>query len=239
MKQKIQILFAFIISLVLLTSCIYNGPTVRGNGNVVEENRKTGSFDEIKVSRGMNVYISHGDFTKLKVKADENLLKYIETEVEGNTLIIRSSANIRKATVKKVFVTVSDLSKIKATSGSNVFSETELHYSNLDLSCTSGSNMKLDVKAENLEVSATSGSNIKLEGTSRNITGSSTSGANIKAEGLNTKNATVKVSSGANFWISVKNSIDASASSGGNIFYYGDPKSNNINKSSGGNIIKK
>lgn len=239
MKQKIQILLTLFISLILSTSCIFTGPSIRGNGNVVEENRKTGSFDEIVVSRGMNVYISHGNYTKVKVKADENLLEAIETNVEDNTLKITATANIRNATVKKVFVIVPHISKIKSSSGSNVFSETELPYSDLDLLCSAGSNMKLKVNSEDLDVSASAGSNMMLEGTARNITGSASSGSNIKAKELKTKTANVKVSSGANFWISVNNKLEASASSGGNIFYYENPQSNDISTSSGGNIIKK
>ncbi len=239
MKQKIQILATLIFSIILTTSCIYTGPSLKGNGNVVEETRKTRNFDEIKVTRGMNVYISQGDFTKVVVKADKNLLDVIETKVEGNTLKVTSTQNIRNATSKKVYITIPDISVIKSTAGSNVFSETELKSKSLELSSSAGSNMKLELNINDLDVSANAGSNIRLKGIARNFNGSATSGSNIKAEDLNAKNGIVKVSSGANFWISVKDDFEGHASSGGNIFYYGNPESTDIHKSSGGNIIKK
>lgn len=238
MKQKIQILTTFILSLIISTSCIYSGPSLKGNGNVVEENRKTESFEEIKISRGINVYISQGDYTKVRVKADENLLEAIEISVEGNTLKVTANRNIRSATVKKVFITAPHISLIKSSSGSNVFTETNLKSPELNISSSSGSNMKLEIITDNLDVSASSGSNIKLEGTARSILGKASSGSNIKAKQLNTRNSNIKVSSGANFWITVKNDFEGHASSGGNIFYAGNPESTDFNKSSGGNIIK-
>ena len=171
--------------------------------------------------------------------ADENLLDVIETRMEGNALKVTANTNIKTATVKKVFITAPDISTIRASSGSNIFSETVINSKSLDLSSSSGSNLKLDVSTQKLEASVSSGSNIKLEGKTNIFYGKASSGSNLKAEGLISKNCEAKVSSGANIWISVEEDFQAQASSGGNIFYYGKPKSTDVEKSSGGNVIKK
>ena len=83
-KQKILVLA--ILSLPLLfTSCILS-PSIKGNGNIVEEKREIEPFDEIKVSRGINLYITQCDTTELLIRADENLIDVIETEVLGGVL---------------------------------------------------------------------------------------------------------------------------------------------------------
>jgi len=237
--KKVQVIAALILAVFFSTSCIYTGPSLRGNGNVIEENRKVGDFEEIIVSRGMNVYISQGDVTKVMVKADENLLDAIITRMEGDALKVTSNANIRTATIKKVFVTVPDIESIKTSSGSNVFSETVIRSKSLDLSSSAGSNLKLEVKTGKLEASVSAGSNIKLEGMTDYFYGKASSGSNLKAENLSSKNSELKVSSGANIWIKVKEELQAQASSGGNIFYYGNPEFTDIEKSSGGNVTKK
>ncbi len=258
MKKKITLFFSFVSVLLITSSCIFIGPGIEGNGNVQEENRKTGEFNEIEVSRGMNVYLSQGEYTKIVVKADENLMDAIETRTEGDKLIVTANQNIRKATSKKVFVTSPDFSEIKSSSGSNVFSETKIDSKNLDLSSSSGSNMtlqiyaenveakasagsniKLEVVAENIESSASAGSNIKMEGKVDAFSGKVSSGANIKAEDLTSDNCMAKASSGGNIWIMVNKELTANVSSGGNVFYYGNPELKNIEKSSGGNVIKK
>ena len=258
MKQKLSLLSFYILILFVVSSCVFSGPWVEGNGNVVEENRKTGDFNMIEVSRGINVYISQGEITKVVVKADENLMEIIETRAEGDKLIVTAKQNIRHAKSKKVYVTTPKIKEIKSSSGSNVFSETLIVSKDLELSTSSGSNMTLDVKAENLDASSSSGSNMKLHAESENIETSASAGSNIKLEGstnafsgkvssganirgndLTAESCSAHASSGGNIWITVKNELEAKSSSGGNIFYFGNPESTNIEKSSGGNVIKK
>ncbi len=237
MKQKVIILLVAFFSFVL-PSCIFMGPSISGNGHVVEENRKVKDFDGIKVSRGMNVYINQGDRIKVVVKADENLLDAVITEVEDGILKVYSEARIRKSKSKKVYVTVVDIESIKSSSGSNVYSSGTLKSENLELSCSSGANMKLEINANEVDASTSSGANMSLDGITKEFIGKSSSGANLKAGDLKTKNCQLETSSGANIWISVDGELDASASSGGNIYYYGSPKNTSIKNSSGGNIRK-
>lgn len=238
MKNKVVILISLSLA-IILSSCIFIGPSKKGNGHVVEQNRKVSPFEEIKVSRGMNVYISQGNETKVVVKADENLLDVIRTEVDNHTLKVTTTENIRKATSKKVYVTVPKITGITSVAGSNVFSENVIHSKQLEVTSSAGSNIKLEVDAGELNVSASAGSNIKLEGKAKAFTGKASAGANIKAEGMTTDNCNVRASSGANLWITVTDNFEARANSGGNVFYFGQPKTSDTESSSGGNIIKK
>lgn len=237
MKNKVVILIS--LSLALLTSCIFIGPSKKGNGHVVEQTRKISSFDKIKVSRGMNVYISQGNEIHVVVKADENLLDVIRTEVDNHTLKISATENIRRATSKKVYVTLPEIYAVTAVAGSNVFSENVLHSEQLEVSSSAGSNIKLEVDSDELTTSASAGSNIKLEGKAKSFTGKASSGANIKAEELTTADCNARASSGANLWITVTETLEAKANSGGNVIYFGQPKTNNSESSSGGNIVKR
>ncbi|WP_321369219.1 head GIN domain-containing protein [uncultured Draconibacterium sp.] len=236
MKQFIYILTGILLAFGS-SSCIFT-PSINGNGNVVEQERHLSDFDEIKVSRGMNVYITQGNETKVLVKADENLLEVIETEVVGDVLEVKATSNIRRSKEKKVFVTLPKVESIKASAGSNVYSENEISSKSIEISASAGSNIRLRIKTQEANVSASAGSNINLEGQTENFYGKASAGSNIKAGELKTSNTEAKVSAGANIWISTKNKLQASANSGGNVFYSGDPTDTDINKSSGGNVIK-
>jgi len=235
--KKAAIILSAIVFAAFLGSCIFTG-SIKGNGNVVEETRDLVDFNKISVSRGMNVYITQGVSTKVLVKADENLLKIIETYVEDGTLKVTCTKGIRNATSNKVYVTVSDIKLIKSTSGSNVFSEDSLKTENLEVKSTAGSNVHLTLIAGDLSISAVAGSNIFLDGTAKSVTIKANSGSNIKAGDLMAENCDAKVSSGANIWIKVQNGLTAKASSGGNLFYSGEPNPLRMTKSSGGNVIK-
>ena len=235
--KKAAVILSVIVLTAFLSSCYFPG-SIKGNGNVVEETRELGEFSKISVSRGMNVYISQGTSSKVVVKADENLLKVIDTYVDNETLKVTALKGIRNATSNKVYVTVTDLENIKSTSGSNIFSEDSLKTGNLEIKSTAGSNVRLLLESGELIISAAAGSNIFLNGRAKSVTMKATSGSNIKAGDLHAENCDAKVSSGANIWIKVQNGLTAKASSGGNLFYSGEPNPLRVTKSSGGNIIK-
>lgn len=236
MKKSVILLTAIFVS-VILGSCIFTG-SVEGNGKVVEETRDLKDFDKISVTRGMNVYITQGPSQKVVVRADENLLDVIETTVSDGTLKVTCNRGIRKAESNKVLVTVPNIELVKSTAGSNVFAEDTLNLKTLEIRSTAGSNIKLVLIAEELNVSAMAGSNVFLIGTSESFTAKANSGSNVKAGDLRAATSDLKASSGANIWINVQKELNAGVSSGANVFYYGNPETTNIEKSSGGNVIK-
>ncbi|MGE5393754.1 MAG: head GIN domain-containing protein [Candidatus Saccharibacteria bacterium] len=237
MKSKHLLLFGiFVMTSIMLSSCWFLWPTIRGNGHVTEEVRQVGDFDEIEVSRGMNVYINYGSPLKVEVVADENLHHDIITDEDGDVLKIYATANIREAKEKKVIITVDKLTVIKATSGSNIYTQNPFTTSHTEIKANSGSNITMEFNADFLKARCSSGANIILSGVSKESELEASSGANLKAEALKSDKGILRVSSGSNVFATVTNQLKAKASSGGNIIYYGNPASISIEKSSGGNI---
>ena len=240
MKTKhIQLIGVVAFLTILFSSCWFMGPSVKGNGKVTEETRQVDEFDQIKVSRGMNVYITQGSLAKVVVVADNNLHEVIETEVEGGVLKVYVNENIRWAKEKKVMVTVEKLSGVEVTSGSNAWSQSQIMSENLELKATSGANMKMDVNARRLKADCSSGANIHLSGLAKEAELETSSGANLKGQELKADNCKMRASSGANVWATVVDRLEAKASSGGNVFYYGEPSSTEIDASSGGNVNRR
>ncbi len=238
-RKQFQLIGVFAFLSLILSSCWFLGPSVKGNGNVTEEVRQVGEFDQIKVSRGMNVYITQGTPAKVVVIADNNLHEVIETKVEGGVLKVYVNENVRWAKEKKVMVTVEKLSGLETTSGSNAWSQNQIMSENLELKASSGANLTMDVNANYLKADCSSGANIKLSGLAKEADFETSSGANLKGEELKAENCKMKASSGGNVSSTVNGRLDAKASSGGNVVYYGEPKETDVNTSSGGNIRKK
>lgn len=83
-RKQFQFIGIFTILTVMFSSCWFLGPSVKGNGNVTEEVRHVGEFNRIKVTRGMNVYITQGIPTKVVVIADNNLYQAEATSMRAN-----------------------------------------------------------------------------------------------------------------------------------------------------------
>ena len=114
-----KIIVTTVLSMLML-SCNFSmnlGPGVSGNDNVVTKERMLdGDFNEIKVSNGLDVYLTQDTNESLSIQADENLHDIIMTSVENNVLSIYTTENINYAASRKVMVSFDNISKIKATS---------------------------------------------------------------------------------------------------------------------------
>jgi hypothetical protein len=222
----------------LLSSCNVNlFNRVNGNRNVTREDRTTKeAFTKVRVSTGLDLYISQGSKNKITVEADENLQEIIITEVLNGELKIYAEKNIWRAKARKIHVTIDNLEALSATSGADVYAKEPIKVTNLKINATSGADIKISVDADSVETNATSGSDIEISGITNNYFSNATSGASIDGYELKSENATVNVTSGANINVFASESINAKATSGGNIDFKGNPKKVDKKSNSGGSI---
>jgi len=262
MTTLTKIIVTTLLSL-LFFSCNFDinlNPGVTGNGNVIEETRSINeTYNAIKVSEGLNVYVTQSDHESIVVEADDNLQDLIIVEVVDQVLKIHTKQNIGKASAKKVHVSFKNISGITATSGSTISSTNTIKAENLELNSSSGSHMTLDVSTNKTKSSASSGSHIgldintsflechsssgshmKLTGKTINLIAEASSGSHISGNELISESSEVDASSGSNITVNTSKKLVANAHSGASINYYGNPESIEQNKSkSGGSVSKK
>lgn len=235
----------FLVTLLfpLLLSCHTNAgnwlKSVSGNGHVTKVNRPVESFDGIKASSGINVYLFQGDEEKVVVESDDNILDCIKTEVKGSTLHCYIDCNIHFSSKMNVYVNYKMLNKIDASSGSDVFGETVIKTGTLNIGVSSGADVKVDVDAEKVYCEVSSGSDATITGKASHFQGNASSGADIKAEDMKVATCDVSASSAGDIRITVTESIEANASSGGDITYFGNPEREHIDESSGGDVNRR
>lgn len=235
-KQLAIILFIATI----FTSCgvdMFN--RIEGNRNVlVEERKPQDTFSSVKVSAGIDLYVSEENTNSITIEADENLHENIITEVENGVLKVYPKKYIHRAKAKKVYVTAAVFNSISATSGSSVYSENTLNSKEISFSATSGADIKVRVNSESIETRTTSGSDIKISGITKNHASSATSGSSIDAFNLKSANVIANATSGANINVYASQKIEGNATSGADIDFKGNPKNVSRRTSSGGSVSK-
>lgn len=239
MTTLVRITVALVLALIL-SSCNFDinfGTGEKGNGVIVEETREiTGDFTEVASSEGLEVFVTQGPNFDISVEADENIIDLIGTDIKNGKLKIHSIENIGRAT-KKVYVTMPNITSLKASSGAHLTTENKIQSDKLEVDASSGAIINATVVVTNMEIDASSGANISLEGSAKEVYVDASSGANIRAKDLSTLVANADASSGANISIDVTDNLTAEASSGGNISYKGDPTVQK-NKSVSGSVHK-
>ncbi|QIA06729.1 head GIN domain-containing protein [Draconibacterium halophilum] len=234
--------FKKIVFLLIIAVTSY-GTVIAGNSDETQI-RQISGFNAIKVSTGIDLYLTMGNTEEVKVVADDDIIDDLKTEVEDGTLKIYmkrqnwfnwGSGN----ETRKVYVTVKELKKLSASSGSDVESTNTLEGESLDVSCSSGSDLKIEVYYKNLLVDTSSGSDSKIRGKVKTLRVDASSGSDIKAKDLESAICYANASSGSDITVSVSSEIYAKASSGSDINYHGSPDIRDIDESSGGDVSQR
>ncbi len=220
-------------------SCI-NGQfykSISGNGNVVKKERNLSGFNGIRVSSGIDVYLSQGDKESVTVEADENLHEYILTEVKNGVLhVYTDNINIRHADEKKVYVTIKEVTSIKTTSAGDIIGETPIKTGDIEIGSSSAGNIKLELYAKNVDLNISSAGDIRLTGEGDFLKADLSSAGDLNAFDFRVKEAEVSASSAGNADVFTSEKLTARASSAGDINYKGNPKFIDSHASSAGGI---
>lgn len=226
----------------LFTILLFIAAYIQATGaNADRQTRQITGFHGISVSSGIDLYLTQKNVEEVAVEAQSEDLDKIITEVEGGTLKIyikqKSWFNMQwERKPRKVYVSFKTLDRLEASAGSDVVSEGRLKLDQLKLDASSGSDVKLELEVNDLSVGSSSGSDISLKGTATKLQADASSGSDIDASDLLSKSCNASVSSGSDLKINVTEKLDANASSGGDITYSGNPKTKDINESSGGDV---
>jgi uncharacterized protein YxeA len=229
------------IAILSISSCTHGQirRSVTGNHDVVKKERNAESFTGIRVSTGIDVYLKQGNNETISVEADENLHEYILTEVRDGILHVYTEVNIRDAEMKRVYVTMKEVTSVKTSSAGDVIGETPVKSDRLELSASSAGDIKLEVYAKEIEVDISSSGDMTLTGEVDILQADLSSAGDLNAYDLQAREADVSVSSAGNADINVSEKITARASSAGDVNYRGDPKFIDAHSSSAGGVHKR
>ena len=186
---------------VLASSCDWIG--IRGNGHVVTDNRKVTEFSDIKTGGAFRIEWRPGT-PSLSITTDDNLLRYIDSRVEGNTLHLESHDQLSPTRHIQVVVRSPKLTGVSA-SGATRLDAADLNIPKFYLQ-TSGA------------------SKITLAGTADELLAEMSGATKLDAEALHTKNADITSSGASKAQVHATETLRVSISGAGKCTYYGHPK---------------
>lgn len=231
MKQFI--LFAF--TLFALSAC----RQLRGSGNIVTETRTTGDFTGISVGGAYEVELKNGPVTEVKVEADDNIIKYIETRVSGNVLHIETKDGVNFNDGHfKVYVIAPEIRKINSSGAARVELAGILKNTDkITVEASGAASISGEVDAPEIATEASGAASIKLSGRTKNYKAEASGSADIKTAELMSETTKVHASGAASAHVYASVSLDANADGAANIHYSGAASVSQ--KTSGAASIKK
>lgn len=236
----------FLLGLATLSAQRYNygddrGEKVRGNGDITTESRNVnGNFTGIDVCCAIKVELTQASSNSIRVEADENILEYVITEIEGDDLHIhfRKGINVRTTKAVKVYVNLAELDEIEASGAAQVMTMGTFNGDELEIDCNSASVVKIDFQGNEVSVDVNSAAIVELEGRSQRIELEASSAGRIDAKEHTASEAEAKANSAAVISIGVTDKLNADANSAASIRYRGNPDKLYTDTNSGGRVKK-
>ncbi|HET9430498.1 MAG TPA: head GIN domain-containing protein [Chitinophagaceae bacterium] len=235
------ITFFLLISAALGSSCNYlGGQRIKGDGNVITQDRNITAFTGVDVSGAIDVVLTQDSAFSVKVETDNNLQELIEVYKDGDVLRIHNRRNFNLDPSEKTTVYVAapafkqlEVSGASTLKTANMLSSTD--WIRFKISGASKADMQL--KAPNVEADVNGASSAVLRGETRDLTLEGSGASDIHAFELLSETARVDISGAANAEVFASMSLEARASGASNVRYKGNATVNS--NTSGASDVKK
>ncbi len=219
--------FLWLGLLVGLASChISMGPKVKGSGNVVKQSRDISGFTKLDVEGSVTVLLRSGNDFKVEVETDDNIVPYVETRKEGESLVIslKENTSFHNAVGINVLIQVPSLKEIDL-SGSGAVEGTGQFYDpdKLKLSATGSGNITMNIKSPEVGVDIAGSGTIRLGGETRDLDIDIGGSGDYLGEGLKSENAKVSIGGSGTAKVFASISLKASIAGSGGVYYKGNP----------------
>jgi len=222
--MKHYLLCAALAITAVFSSCMFSGERIDGNGNTKSETRNVTNTSKIKVQGDVDVLLQSGP-AAVRVEADENLIPYIETRVEGGWLTVKTkdNANLNSSNPITVYITTPDISDLSVSGSGNITGNSKFSLNNdMSFQVTGSGDITVAVNAPKIEASITGSGNLHLTGETKDIDIHITGSGNYDGPDLKAENAEVSVTGSGDASLYADAHLEASIMGSGNVKYRGN-----------------
>lgn len=216
---------ALTLVLISLLSLNLNAQRVRGNGNVVSQDRNVGAFDKVHTHGSFDLTITDAENHKVTVQAEENLQEIIIVETDGNTLKIRHKKGVNFNSTKRIIIHISApaLSGVALSGSGNINSTNQLNGSDkFNVSSSGSGNIQLEVETSDMKTSISGSGNISLKGSTKQLDGQISGSGNIRAKNLQSENTSIRISGSGSAEVVATQKLDSRIAGSGDVKYWGN-----------------
>ena len=197
--KKITIV-SLAVSVILINGC--HLPGIRGNGHIKTEERQVGAFTNIDAGGAFAIEWQSGT-PSVRVTTDENLLPYIENNVSGDTLHLRTREHVWPT--HGIKVVISSPTRVGARLRGAV---------KLTVNQLSGSTFAVESKGA---------SEVSLSGNIDRLLVDMTGASQLTADGLQTKTAEISTTGAGDADVAVTDALKVVITGAGKVTYSGNP----------------
>lgn len=215
---------------------------INGNGTVSKQNRSVANYNNINVAGSMHVELIKGTEGNLVVEAEENLLEYIVTAVNGSELSIKieSGYNLNPSFNKKIKITVpfKEIEKVTLSGSGKIYTEEIIRTDNFATKLSGSGDIRLGLQTKKTYASVTGSGDIRLKGNTQKVQYEVTGSGDLEAVNLKTIEAYASVTGSGDIELAAEKFLKARVTGSGDIHYQGNPEREDKKVTGSGGIKK-
>jgi hypothetical protein len=175
---------------------------IRGNGNITTENRTVPDYTSVEADGAFTITWSNAP-AALKITTDENLLRRIETSVQGTKLKIHARGQLRPTDGIKVTLSSSGMSGARLTGA-------------VRMTATK-------VTGKGFYVEGTGATRVIVDGTVTELMATMSGASRLEADSLQAETVEIAISGAGKAEVAASKVLKVAISGAGKVTYTGDP----------------
>ena len=234
--------FGWILLLLPFISVAGTKTLVNNISNYIStEKRHVSNFNGISSSGSYDVYIKMGAVESLEIEGDSDLIKNIETKVEGGILKIQNSKTSSgwgwNNPRTKIYITAKSLNHLTLSGSGKMVVSNAIKSDKLNTSVSGSGSIRLELATKIYNASVSGSGQINASGFTQNANISVSGSGGFDGKNLKTNTSAISVSGSGNAYICAEDRLNAHLSGSGNITYSGNAQVSQV-KSGSGKITK-
>ena len=219
-----------VIALVFLALLLINcskGQVVVGSSNIISQEKQLSAYDRIEVLGSYDVIFTDGEVGKIKIKAPDNILPLIQTEVSDGLLRIDTGKNRYKLKEPIIIIYVpvdSRLKQVVIKGFADIYTEKNLETKVLEVDVYGSGDVRLQVDASSLALKIDGSSDIRVGGKTDNLSININGSGNVEVPNLKVEKAVININGSGGVSAYVTENVDISIAGSGDVTIKGNPK---------------
>ena len=207
-----------------------------------EETRQVSGFNGIASSGPFDVHVNINGTESLKISANPDIIKEIETVVEDGKLKIKFKHHHEWSDDHTgridVYVTAKSLSSLVNAGSGAIKVEGRLSGNDVDVVLSGSGDIESSVKSERLHATISGSGSIRLSGNAEEAKLTITGSGEIKAKELKTGSTSVMIAGSGSAYFDADKTVSASIVGSGNVVYSGSATVTNSRSIGSGSVSK-
>ena len=230
------ILLIAVVSLAALSSCRFG--CIKGSGHHITQKYKVGDFSRISIKGGFKVNLKQDSSLDVSITADDNLMKYIHTNLDGDKLSIYSKKNLCGSGEMVINIGVKKLESLESSGAINLSNEGTLTTKDIAFNLNGASKVNLNLNAANVVTEGSGSADITLKGQASSHKIELAGSGKIYAYDFVVGSYDIETTGASHCEINVLHDLNVNTTGAAEIQYKGNPSNVNSSKTGAATVTK-